>query len=264
MLPHSWRSAASNSCRFCSCTRWSRMRLSSSFHRCSIGDKSGETGGHCRTLMLLLARNCRVIIAVCIEAVSCWKTHRPLLIMINVQYDCTQYIVHIPHSIKIARNNNRSLLFSVLPPHTIILRWKRFTSPTQALKPHSPVRRYVRVLPSLWCKENRDSTLKMTPAHWWRTQFQGIWHHCCLTSLCLGVSTWPTYSRRAQIPCSRRRFRIVWPEMGHWCVPIVTEVVLSAVLVRFRRCWMRMWMSLTAVVTRLLGALRWSRTLPEM
>jgi len=82
----------------------------------------------------------------------------------------------------------------------------------------------------------------------------------CVTVL----RTWPTYCHHALIPLSRRRFHIAWPEIRRRCAPIVTEAVFSAVIVRFRRCWMRMWMSLTAVVTRLMCALRCYRTFPEM
>jgi len=157
MLSHSRRSAASNFCRFSGCTRWLWTRLASSSLVCSMGDTTGDTAGHCMTLMLLLARNCRVILAVWGVALSCWKIMGFCWLWIKGSTIAFSTLFTYKTALRLpGKTTNRSLWFYVMPPHTITLRWNRFTSPTHASENRSPVRRYTRILPS-WCKENRDS-----------------------------------------------------------------------------------------------------------
>ena len=74
MSAHSSRRASVRSCNVWGCARRRRTRLSSSSHRCSIGDKSEDKDGHSKTPTLLARRYCNVARATWGRALSCWKT----------------------------------------------------------------------------------------------------------------------------------------------------------------------------------------------
>ena len=76
MLFHSSSNAVLSWSTDSGCCGRLRTRLSSSSHKCSIGDKSGDNAGHGRTLMLFCARNWLHMRATWHLAWSCWKVWR--------------------------------------------------------------------------------------------------------------------------------------------------------------------------------------------
>ena len=73
ILSHSFNKTALNWSRVAGAFRRPLTLLSSSFHRCSIGDKSGLYGCQSSGLMLWLARKSWQTLATWGRALSCWK-----------------------------------------------------------------------------------------------------------------------------------------------------------------------------------------------
>ena len=86
---------------------------------------------------------------------------------------------------------------------TISLRW------TQASISLSPCIRRTRTRPSLWCRENRDSSLKIQCLHCLRSHTLCLLPHSQWRRLCSKVSLGHVARRRDQYPMARRRLRMV-------------------------------------------------------
>ena len=160
MFSHSSSNAVRNCPRVFGVFRRLLTRLSSSSHKCSIGDKSGLYGGQSSGTMLLFARKSWQTLATWGRALSCWKviwccctngtaTGRRISSLTAVRFPGTTI--------------NGDFTPCEFPPHTITDPPPYLSlSKTQASANRSPRCRYRRRRPSARKRVNRDSSVKKT------------------------------------------------------------------------------------------------------
>ena len=234
MFSHSSSNAVRNCPRVLGVFRRLLMRLSSSSHKCSIGDKSGLYGGQSSGTMLLFARKSWQTLATWGRALSCWKV---------IWCCCTNGTatgrrissLYLTAARFPGTTINGDFTPCKIPPHTITDPPPYLSlSKTQASANRSPRRRYRRRRPSARKRVNRDPSVKKTRLHGLIGKRLGA---CAVTQSIrrarrARLSGKPTLGRRARRPNSRNRFLTVFGwKRRLWLTTVFTAV---SVAVRWR------------------------------
>lgn len=165
MLFHSCVNAAINWARLVGGFWRFLIRLSSSSHRCSMGDMSGLYGGHSRGWTLFAVRKSRQTLATCGRALSCWKIR---LWRLRSGRTCGWRIWSLYRTALRFWFSTTKGDFTPweMPPQTITEAPPNLSrSTTHASAKRSPRLRYTLFLPSERYRLNLDSSVNITRLH---------------------------------------------------------------------------------------------------
>ena len=165
MFSHSSSNVVRNCPRVLGVFRRLLTRLSSSSHKCSLGDKSGLYSVQSSGTMLLFARKSWQTLATWGRTLSCWKVIWCCCIngTASGRRISSLYLTAVRFP---GTTINGDFTPWEIPPHTVTDPPPYLSlSKTQALANRSPQSRYKRRRPSAWKRVNRDSSVKKTRLH---------------------------------------------------------------------------------------------------
>ena len=188
--------------------------LSSWSHRCSMGFRSGDLEGHGSTAIPRFAKWSATILAVCGVAPSCMRVSCGWAAKRGTTESLITLSMYI-WAFKFPWINTRPVFWFPKIPPQIITDPPLFlsASSTQFGANLSPLLLYTLTLPSLICKQKRDSSVKATSLHWRKVHLEWALVQARRARRCRGVSSTRWAGRWFLSPAERRRLRTVCPEM---------------------------------------------------